>query len=307
MKDNWEAGDGSVDSRQTAPATVEDSVQDTVDQTKDRTATAAKNAAEAAGVVTNADGSRHIVVTKWNKDKPNEPGDLYNIAGIQLRNVPDFGKLPTEVQAKLKDEYVKHIRGLNPQVKKYIYEGNKIKLATQDEVNAFTAKYLNDYKNEATEKKVVEGKGFESIGQLALKETKDSVVFTLADWRANKQQGSVWGNVDSILSALQNAESTDEATQVVTGRVLKDNGMTWKSARLAPIGREILLDPAQFEGFIPQASSDTNPYDFFKNNAEFMKWQHEHPSTTPYNGKVTIETPSSQHPAPRTNGVQRAV
>ena len=48
MKDNWEAGDGSVDSRQTAPATVEDSVQDTVDQTKDRTATAAKNAAEAA-------------------------------------------------------------------------------------------------------------------------------------------------------------------------------------------------------------------------------------------------------------------
>ena len=80
--------------------------------------------------------------------------------------------------------------------------------------------------------------------------------------------------------------------------------MTWKSARLAPIGREIPLDPAQFEGFIPQASSDTNPYDFFKNNAEFMKWQREHPNTTPYNGKITIEAPAHQV-EPR--GVQRAV
>ena len=79
---------------------------------------------------------------------------------------------------------------------------------------------------------------------------------------------------------------------------------TWKSARLAPIGREILITSTHFEGYIPQITSDTNPYDFFKDNAEFMKWQREHPNTTPYNGKVMIEAPAHQV-EPR--GVQRAV
>ena len=284
----------STETVETVPAAPESSIEEGVASTDE-------NSNEADAVVIDESGDRYVYVTKWDKDKPYEPGSLYNISSLQLRNVPDYEKLSSDTKQRLQGAYTHVIKKLNPSVDEYVYIGDKIKVKSQAEVNDFVAAYVS--KNIITEEQVrdeLKSKspntdtyktGYQNIGRLVIEQTDKGLAFRLT--ASNDKFSTNWGVVDTYLSARYARESLDIETLAYTQQLLKYNDETWETARNDQIGEQHLFLPqdresAFFKTYPIDLDTQKNPYDFLTQNEDFMKWAVEHPTSNPYAGSAIV-------------------